>query len=151
MTADDFAGLLHAKRVKRGQWVAKCPAHGDRKPSLSIAVGKKSPVVFKCMSVGCTADEILGAMGLTWRDVLGERKVDSSVMRKFRADESRQRALRWERTKLRWMASEKIEWWRRKANVLGRSLSKWPNDKLCRKFNHALEMQRTCEMVWREL
>jgi hypothetical protein len=73
MTAAEFASLLHAKSLRRGHWIARCPAHGDKRPSLSIAEGRKHPVVFKCMSQGCTQDEVLKAMGLTWKDLLGER------------------------------------------------------------------------------
>ena len=72
MTAPEFAALLGAKQIRRGHWLAHCPAHGDKRPSLSIAEGRKHPVVFKCMSQGCTQDEVLKALGLTWRDLLGE-------------------------------------------------------------------------------
>lgn len=75
MTAPEFAALLHAKQIRRGHWIAKCPSHADRRPSLSIAEGRKQPVVFRCMSQGCTQDEVLKAMGLTWRDLMGERPV----------------------------------------------------------------------------
>lgn len=73
MRADEFAALLNAKRLRRGHWVARCPAHPDKHPSLSIAEGRKHPVVFRCMSAGCTQDEVLRAMGLTWKDLMGER------------------------------------------------------------------------------
>lgn len=73
MQASDFAALLHVKRIGRGKWIARCPAHGDKRPSLSIGVGRKHPVVFKCMSAGCTQDEVLAAMGLTWKELLGDR------------------------------------------------------------------------------
>ncbi len=52
------------------QWIARCPCHDDRKPSLSIAIGDKQPVVFKCMA-GCENNDILAAMDLTWTDILG--------------------------------------------------------------------------------
>ena len=73
MTAEEFARLLGGKRVGRGKWLARCPAHSDSHPSLSIAHGKKVDVVFRCMSMGCTNNEVLRAMGLKWKDILGER------------------------------------------------------------------------------
>jgi hypothetical protein len=73
VTASEFAALLGAKQIRRGHWLSRCPAHADKRPSLSIAEGRKHPVVFKCMSAGCTQDEVLRAMGLTWRDLLGDR------------------------------------------------------------------------------
>lgn len=66
MTAADIARLLNARKVGRGKWIAKCVAHPDRNPSLSIAEGNKVPVVLKCMSAGCETSAILAAMGLSW-------------------------------------------------------------------------------------
>src|SRR6185312_4820966 len=66
MTAADIARLLNARKVGRGKWVARCVAHPDRNPSLSIAEGRKVPVVLKCMSAGCETSAILAAMGLSW-------------------------------------------------------------------------------------
>ena len=151
MTAADFASLLRARRIGRGRWVAKCPAHPDKRPSLSIAVGKKTDLVFKCMSHGCTQDEVLAAMGLTWRDVLGEREVDPQVLRRMRLEEQRRIALRQWRTELLWLAKKRIEFWDRKTRVLGRSLMKWPSDKLAREFHHALAMERMCRRIFETL
>lgn len=92
MTASEFAALLHAKRIGRGKWLAKCPAHGDKRPSLSIAEGRKHPVVFKCMSQGCTQDEVLRAMGLTWKNILGERPSTPELSQRLK-DERRLRQL----------------------------------------------------------
>lgn len=86
--------LLHAKRVGRGKWQAFCPAHetnGKHRPSLSIGEGRKSPIVFKCMSQGCSQDSILAAMGLTWKDVLGERDVVAPEVRRQWAVEAKYR------------------------------------------------------------
>jgi len=98
VTAAEFAGLLQAKRVGKGKWVAACPAHeGDgrkHKPSLSIAEGRKTPVVFKCMSQGCSQKSILEAMGLTWRDVLGDREVLTPETRRRWRDEATLTVLR---------------------------------------------------------
>ena len=92
MTAEEFARKLGAKRIGRGKWVARCPAHADSHPSMSIGVGKKSPVVFKCMSSGCSNDEIVSAMGLTWKDVLGDGSGLSwkASLRKLEAERKKQ-------------------------------------------------------------
>ena len=46
---------------------ALCPAHNDSNPSLAIVdVGDK--VLIKCWS-GCTTQEIIEAVGLTWSDL----------------------------------------------------------------------------------
>jgi putative DNA primase/helicase len=56
---------------------ARCPAHDDNRPSLSVARGDEHPVVFNCFA-GCTTEEIVSALGLDWSDVcegdLGEER-----------------------------------------------------------------------------
>jgi hypothetical protein len=94
MTAEEFARLLGAKRVGKGKWLARCVAHPDKRPSLSIAEGRKQPIVFKCMSQGCTQDEVLKAIGLTWRDLLGDRPQMSREARGRLADEQTLHVLR---------------------------------------------------------
>lgn len=78
MNANEFAAILHAKRIGRGKWSALCPVHehDGRKHSrsLSIGEGSKTPIVFRCMSLGCSQESILAAMNLSWKDILGERE-----------------------------------------------------------------------------
>src|SRR5262245_28494931 len=61
---------LDAKRSSEG-WLAKCPAHDDRQPSLSISEGRDGRVLLHCHA-GCALDEILSAAGLTKRDLFPE-------------------------------------------------------------------------------
>lgn len=63
MKAYELASLLHARRTGKGKWTAKCPAHPDRNPSLSISAGR-SGVLLKCFSAGCTLREICDAIGV---------------------------------------------------------------------------------------
>lgn len=87
MTAADFAGLTNARRCGKGKWVAKCPAHADRIPSLSITEGRKHPVVFTCRSQGCSREDILAAMGISWGDVLGGGIITPEIRQKLRDQE----------------------------------------------------------------
>jgi Protein of unknown function (DUF3987) len=55
---------------KGGQRItAKCPAHEDSNPSLSVARGTEQAVVFKCHA-GCDPDNILAALRLEWSDLM---------------------------------------------------------------------------------
>jgi len=58
---------LDAKRSGRG-WIAKCPAHDDRKPSLSISEGNDGRVLLKCLA-GCDTNDVLAALGMAWPDL----------------------------------------------------------------------------------
>lgn len=84
MTAAEFAFALNGRRVGNGKWMAKCPSHGDRHASLSISVGRKQPVMFRCQSQNCSPDSILEAMGIRWSDILaGGREVTPEIRRKY--------------------------------------------------------------------
>jgi putative DNA primase/helicase len=61
------------KPVGVGKWKAQCPAHPDDNPSLDISIGDKHPVIFKCWA-GCTNNDVLAALGLSWGDVMDEKK-----------------------------------------------------------------------------
>ena len=68
MTAAELARTVRARRTGKGKWVARCPAHPDRTPSMAIAEGKKG-VLVRCMSQGCDTKSILDALGLGWGDL----------------------------------------------------------------------------------
>ena len=53
------------KRAGKG-WKARCPAHEDDNPSLSIGVGTRRRVLIKCHA-GCSYEDIVRALGL-WSD-----------------------------------------------------------------------------------
>jgi hypothetical protein len=51
------------RRVSSGRWMAKCPAHLDRSPSLSIAAGGDGRVLLRCFA-GCELSAVLQSAGL---------------------------------------------------------------------------------------
>jgi hypothetical protein len=67
MTATELATKLQGKPAGDG-WVARCPAHEDRRASLSIGAGDDGKVLLKCFA-GCSVDTIVAAMGLKLVDV----------------------------------------------------------------------------------
>ena len=51
-------------------WSARCPAHDDRKPSLSINEGREGRAVMKChANIGCKVDAICTALGVPVLDL----------------------------------------------------------------------------------
>ena len=60
--------LEDVRQVGEGRWMARCPAHPDRRPSLSIAEGADGRALVHCFS-GCRSQEIVAAIGLTLRDL----------------------------------------------------------------------------------
>lgn len=64
--------LLHSKlpgmRKSGSGWMARCPAHDDRRASLSIAQGDDGTALVKCHA-GCDTSAVLAAVGLELRDL----------------------------------------------------------------------------------
>jgi hypothetical protein len=66
--------LSRMKKVKtrgRDKWMACCPAHEDKNPSLAITLDK-GKILMKCWS-GCDVESILGAIGLEFKDIMPEQ------------------------------------------------------------------------------
>ncbi len=69
MTAADVAARCQKTRQQGDGWVACCPAHDDRTPSLSINSGDDGRVLL-CCHAGCDTDGIVQGLGLTMRDLM---------------------------------------------------------------------------------
>ncbi len=67
MTADGFLQLLDRVRPTSKGWVASCPAHDDRHPSLTVREGDKGLLV-KCWS-GCDLQAICAALHIRVTDL----------------------------------------------------------------------------------
>jgi putative DNA primase/helicase len=50
-------------------WSARCPAHEDRRASLSISQGDDGKILLHCHA-GCAAEAIVGKIGLKMRDLM---------------------------------------------------------------------------------
>src|SRR5258708_7376230 len=60
MTAGAIAKALGGRRVGAA-WIARCPAHDDREPSLSIRDADDSKVLVRCHA-GCKQEEVIAAL-----------------------------------------------------------------------------------------
>jgi hypothetical protein len=71
MNPNEF--LTHLRGVKRSGrgFVALCPAHEDRNPSLSVTEGEDGRILLKCHA-GCSAEAVVAALGLTVKDLFGD-------------------------------------------------------------------------------
>lgn len=63
MTVDDVLSRLEGVRRSGSGWVALCPCHEDREPSLSIGEGDDGRLLLKCFA-GCSWDALRGALDL---------------------------------------------------------------------------------------
>ena len=60
MNAAEIARHLHGRKQPSG-WVARCPAHDDHNPSLSLKDADDGRVLVKCHA-GCPQDAVIGAL-----------------------------------------------------------------------------------------
>lgn len=72
MTVPEFLERLEGVRQNGGSWTAKCPAHDDRKPSLTVTEGSDGRVLINCFA-GCAPVAVLEALGLRMRDLFPRR------------------------------------------------------------------------------
>ena len=73
MSADTLLSLLSkVKRTKPDSWLACCPAHDDKSPSLSIRETVDGRVLVHCFA-GCAVHEIVSAVGLDTSDLFPPR------------------------------------------------------------------------------
>jgi hypothetical protein len=65
--------LTGVRRTGPGRWSAICPAHDDRRPSLSIRETDDCRLLLYCWA-GCGVHEIVGALGLRVEDLYPDRE-----------------------------------------------------------------------------
>lgn len=67
--------LEGVKSNGHGKYLARCPAHNDKSPSLALKEIDGDRVLIKCWS-GCDTQSVLSAVGLTFADLFPEKIPD---------------------------------------------------------------------------
>lgn len=71
MTLEAFLDMLDGVGRSAAGHSAKCPAHEDRNPSLSVSQGDDGRILLNCHA-GCTSTEIVESLGLQMSDLFPE-------------------------------------------------------------------------------
>jgi hypothetical protein len=70
MNAEDLIARLDAVRTTGpGRWLARCPAHEDRRPSLAIRGLENGRTLLHCFA-GCPVDSVVSALGLAGANMI---------------------------------------------------------------------------------
>jgi len=80
--------LAHLESVHArgpGKWSARCPAHADRSPSLSMREGARA-ILLKCWA-GCSLQDITSALGLRTADLFYDTSQPSTPERRHAAQQ----------------------------------------------------------------
>lgn len=73
MSLDNLLSRLDkVKRTGQGRYVARCPAHADKNPTLSIRELTDGRVLVHCFA-GCSATEIVAAAGIDMSELFPPR------------------------------------------------------------------------------
>jgi hypothetical protein len=67
--------LERVKQTGSGRWFARCPAHEDRSPSLSVRELDDGRLLLHCFG-GCEVGDVLAAVGLSLADLFPNRLWD---------------------------------------------------------------------------
>lgn len=77
MISDILPSLEKVKRSGKGNWLACCPAHDDKSPSMTIHEAPDGRILVHCWA-GCSFEEIVGAVGLGWDPWFPPKQEDDS-------------------------------------------------------------------------
>lgn len=73
---DNFIVRLEFARQRRpNQWLSRCPAHDDHRPSLLVETADDDRLLVYCYA-GCSAAEVVAALGLSLADLFPKRESD---------------------------------------------------------------------------
>lgn len=61
------------KQTGTNKWLARCPAHDDRSPSLAIRYTNDDSILLYCFA-GCDTNAVLAAIGLNFADLFPQKK-----------------------------------------------------------------------------
>lgn len=86
MSPDEFLSRLQkVRRIGADRWIACCPAHEDKHPSLNVKIDADGTKLVVCRA-GCTQEEIRHSMGCGWADFFPEKSTgiyDRKIDRAF--------------------------------------------------------------------
>ncbi len=84
MSADTLLSqLARFKRTGNNRWLACCPAHSDKRPSLNVRELDDGRILVKCFA-GCSVEEVLDAVGLEFDALFPERAIGDHIPRERR-------------------------------------------------------------------
>jgi hypothetical protein len=130
--AEQVAAHLDARRVRAGRWIARCPAHADRAPSLTVAEGRDGRALLHCFA-GCSLAVILQSAGLTMQQLFATSPWPlPALLAKAQAQRAQQRAEEAARRRRERMRIERIRLQLRdlyqSAGELARTLALLPDE-----------------------
>ena len=138
--------MLHARRVGKNKWVAKCPAHQERTGSLYITPGKDGSAWAHCFG-GCDQKAVLEALGLTWSDLKPEgRSMTPQAIREAERARQREESLRVATKHRKGKLIDQARYWEGEVDRIGKLLAKdFDSVKIAKQLHWAIERGRAAQ------
>jgi hypothetical protein len=70
--------LNKVKRTSTNQYIACCPAHDDKSPSLSITDKGDGKILINCYA-GCGTEDVLDSIGMSFEDIMPPKVMEHKV------------------------------------------------------------------------
>ncbi len=78
---ENILSRLEKVKGRNGAYVACCPAHNDKSPSLAIREVEDGRILLKCFA-NCSIQEIMGAIGMEIGDLFPDTNKDLPPIKK---------------------------------------------------------------------
>ena len=105
MNVNDFLSRLEKVKKTPSGWLAACPAHDDRSPSLTVGIARSGGLLVHCFG-GCEVQDVVAAVGLQMADLMPETAPDQPYKRQRLPAMDVLRALRFHATMTAIVASD---------------------------------------------
>ncbi len=135
MRSEQFLSLLEGVKLSTHGWTARCPAHADRRPSLSVREGERG-LLIKCWA-GCTVAEVVAALVVSVQDLFYDATLPPQERCPFRQEPKLWR-FDWRRTAAAFMGHAEALWLRGTAvleTARGLDCSTWTDADLAAAVN----------------
>ena len=150
MSPAEIAEFVQARPVGAGRWIARCPGHDDRSPSLSIGTGGDGQTLLHCHR-GCTLKQVLTASGLRLQDLFpcGPRP-SREQLRAFEVERIRRKNLYVQQRNSERAACNRVRTLAYIVNALGEKLARMHDptpgdDALIRLFHRSIDLLHAAE------
>ena len=81
MKIEDFLSRLQkVRKTGLNNWIACCPAHGDKNPSMTVSTGDNGGIIFHCFTL-CSFEDVIGALGLEAHELMPDKPVGREFVR----------------------------------------------------------------------
>lgn len=79
LTPEEFLSRLQrVRKTGPSSWMASCPAHEDKSPSLTVSVKPDGKLLVYCHAQ-CGIEAVVGALGIDLTDLYPERPIEHSA------------------------------------------------------------------------